>query len=389
MHHPQNIETKYSKYFVPYIDFREELKKNGLKNAINVISRAIVNKDANRLLEQLVVDVQPDIIHLNNIHHQLTPGILQAPYKYNIPVVWTLHDCILNCPDSTFLRHGKVCTKCADGNNLHAIIHRCKKGSFGASLIAALECTYHHPRKLAGMVKMFITPSRFLADTLIRHGIPENQVIAIANFIPSQDATSTGNSYFLYFGRLSAEKGVDTLIKAFAGLRSGRLVIAGDGPYRTELEKLAGHYPEANIEFIGYQNPDKIVELIAGCKASIVPSICLENFPYSVMETMAAGKAVIGSRTGGIPEQIDDGVNGLIFTPGDVDELTMCMQKLLDNKHLALTMGKQGYIKANTHYNAETHYANIMKVYSKVIDKNINVSDNSGRKGDVPVAINN
>ena len=389
MHHPENIETKYSKYFVPYIDFREELKKYRLKNAINVLSRAIVNKDANRLLEQLIEDVRPDIIHLNNIHHQLTPGILQVPYKYSIPVVWTLHDCILNCPDSIFLRHGKVCTKCANGNNLHAIIHRCKKGSLGASLIAALESTYYHQRKLAGLVKMFITPSRFLADILIKHGLPESQVTSIANFIPVPEVVSLDDSYFLYFGRLSVEKGVDTLIKAFAGIKNGQLVIAGDGPYRTELEKLAGYYPEANVKFIGHQTPDKIAELIAGCKASIVPSICLENFPFSVMETMAAGKPVIASNTGGIPEQVEHGRTGLIFTPGNVDELAMCMQKLLDDKQLASAMGKQGYIKANTQYNAETHYTNIMKVYAKMIDKNINTLDNSGRKGNVPVAINN
>ncbi|OQX91556.1 MAG: hypothetical protein B6D58_07455, partial [candidate division Zixibacteria bacterium 4484_95] len=102
MHHPQNIKTDYDRYFVPYIDFREELKRFDIKSAIKVVSRSIYNAKAVELMQQVIEDHHPDIIHLNNIHHQLTPAILKWPAKYNIPVVWTLHDYILSCPDNTF-----------------------------------------------------------------------------------------------------------------------------------------------------------------------------------------------------------------------------------------------------------------------------------------------
>ena len=149
MHHPQNIKTPYDRYFVPYIDFREELAKKGIKNALTVFKRAIVNSHAVEMLDKLIRITKPDLVHLNNIHHQLTPAIIESPASHNIPIVWTLHDYTLNCPDSTFLRNGNNCCKCAKGNYLHAVVHRCKKKSFGASLIAAIECGLHTPSKIS------------------------------------------------------------------------------------------------------------------------------------------------------------------------------------------------------------------------------------------------
>jgi len=370
MHHPQNYKTAYDDYFVPHIDFRDELKHAGIKNALKVLSRAIANFKAANLMQKLIEKYHPDIIHLNNIHHQLTPAILSAPAKYNIPVVWTLHDNILNCPDNTFLRNGKICTKCADGNNIHAIVHRCKKGSLGASVIAALESTIYNPRKLAGLVKKFIAPSRFLADILVNHGLPQDQVTNIPNFLPSLDINSTGNDYFLYIGRLSSEKGVDILLDAFSRLKLGKLIIAGDGPDRGQLEKKALEMNIENVEFVGHQPPEKIIEFLAGCLAVILPSICWENFPYSIMEAMAFGKPVIGSRMGGIPEQIEHDKTGLIFSPGNVEELARGMNKLLNNQVMAIEMGMMGKQKALKMYSPETHYENIINIYQEVIDNN-------------------
>ncbi len=374
MHHPQNQKTAYDDYFVPHIDFREELKSFRPQNALRVISRAIVNTQAAELMEKLIKDVRPDIIHLNNIHHQLTPAILKGPARYNIPVVWTLHDYILNCPDNTFLRNGKICTRCADGNNIHAIIHRCKKGSLAASVIAALENTIYNPRKLAGSVKKFIAPSRFLAELLVNHGLPRDQVTNLPNFLPPLEIESTGNDYFLYIGRLSSEKGVDILLEAFSRLKLGKLIIAGDGPDRGLLEKKALNMSIENVKFIGHQSPDSVIKLLAGCLAVILPSIWWENFPYSAMEAMAVGKPVIGSRTGGIPEQIEHGQNGLIFTPGDVDELSAHMNNLFDDPSLAAEMGKMGKQKALKMYSPETHYKNILNIYQEVIDNKDHMS---------------
>ncbi|MCP4582569.1 MAG: glycosyltransferase family 4 protein [candidate division Zixibacteria bacterium] len=380
MHHPENIKTDYDRYFVKHIDFREELKRFGIKNSIEVASRAIVNSEAAFLMSKLIDECQPDLVHLNNIHHQLTPEIIKAPARYNIPIVWTHHDYTLFCPDHVFLRDGKVCKKCINGQNIHAVINRCKKGSLGASLIAALECWYHNPRKLARQVDRFITPSKFLADIMLNHGIPEAQVTHFPNFLPSAEIDSTGNDYFLYFGRLSSEKGVNILLEAFKNLNQGKLIVAGDGPELDNLKSKAGKLGVRGVDFIGHQSPDSIIKLLSGCIAGLVPSICLENFPYTVMETMIASKPVIASRIGGIPEQVEHDDTGLLFEPGNVDDLRLCLEKILTHKSMAAEMGRRGKLKALREYTAVQHYKNIMKVYEEVIDNKRNVEFKESRE---------
>jgi len=274
MQHPENIKTEYDRYFVPHIDFREELKRFGVGNIVRVISRSIVNTQALRLFEDLIRKTKPDVVHLNNIHHQLTPAIATVPSKYGIPVVWTLHDYTFYCPDSTFLRRGEICTKCARGNYAQAVIHRCKKGSLGASLLAALECTLFKPRRLSKFVNRFICPSRFVADTMVEHGLPADKVTIIPNCLEIHQPHSKGEDYFLYVGRLSAEKGVSILLDAITRLRRGRLLIAGDGAQRDYLHRYCQQLKLSNVDFLGQQAPDRVRELLSGCRAFIVPSIC-------------------------------------------------------------------------------------------------------------------
>ncbi|MEE9552859.1 MAG: glycosyltransferase family 4 protein [candidate division Zixibacteria bacterium] len=367
MSHPENVKTGFEKYFVPYIDFREELGKFGFNSAVKVTSRSIINKQAAALMERIIIDHKPDIVHLNNIHHQLTPSILEPAVKQNIPIVWTLHDYILTCPNHNHLRSGSICTKCAGGNNAHALIHRCKKRSFGASLLAALESTYYSPEKLSNMVNKFICPSRFMADFLIDNGLPPGRVTNIPNFLPSIKTEDRGHDYFLYFGRLSGEKGIDILLEAMSLLKKGKLIIAGDGPDGEKLMLKAKTLGLSNVEFIGRKTPESIIELLSECLAVIMPSICWENLPYSLMESMAAGKLVIGSRIGGIPEMIEHGKNGLLFEPGNAVQLTDCMNTLLADTELARRMGESGREKARNLYSPEKHLEDLVKLYSNAI----------------------
>ena len=367
MSHPENIKTGFEEYFVPYIDFREELGNFGINSAVKVTSRSIINKQAAALMERIIADHKPDIVHLNNIHHQLTPSILEPAAKRNIPIVWTLHDYILTCPDHNHLRDGAICTKCADGNNYHAIINRCKKGSYGASLLAALESTYYNPDKLWSMVYKFICPSRFMADFLIDSGFPPGRVTNIPNFLPPVTTEPRGQNYFLYFGRLSVEKGVDILLEAMSIIQMGRLIIAGDGPDKETLKTKVVSMGLTNVEFMGSKTPQSIMELLSDCLSVIAPSIWLENFPYTVMESMASGKPVIGSKIGGIPELIEHGKNGLLFEPGNAVQLAEFMDLLYSDNELASRMGMAGKQKADDLYTPEIHYKALMKLYDQAM----------------------
>jgi glycosyltransferase involved in cell wall biosynthesis len=369
MNHPQNISTGHEKYFVPYIDFNDELKKHGITNALKVASRAVVNSTAAQYIRRLIDDNQPDIVHLQNIHHQLTPAIAVAAKSCGVPVVWTMHDYILACPNDNLLRDGKICTECVKGANYPMVLHRCKKDSFGASILAALERTIYNPKHLEKVVSNFICPSKFMAGILRQTGISQNKITALPNFLIPSNTISTGDEYFLYIGRLTIEKGVDTLIDAFGKTNRSKLIIAGEGPLGDQLKLKVVKADYKNISFVGHQSPENIQKLLAGCLASIVPSIWYENFPYAVMESMAAGKPVIASRIGGIPEMIDHQINGLLFEPGNSDQLAQMIENIGSSKSLAVKYGQAGKEKVKCEYSGQKHYENLFEIYKQALGK--------------------
>jgi glycosyltransferase involved in cell wall biosynthesis len=369
MSHPQNVYTGYENYFVPFIDFNDELKKRGLANAFKVACRAVINTNAAQSMRRLIDDYQPDIVHLQNIHHQLTPAIAEAAKSCGVPVVWTMHDYILACPNDNLLRDGKICTECVTGANYPMVLHRCKKGSLGASILAALERTIYNPKHLEKVVSKFICPSSFMAGILKQAGIAENKITALPNFLIPDNIISTGDDYFLYIGRLTIEKGVDTLIDAFGKTERYKLIIAGDGPLGEQLKSKVAKANYRNIEFVGHQSPENIQKLLAGCMASIVPSIWYENFPYAVMESMAAGKLVIASRIGGIPEMIDHQVNGLLFEPENSGQLAQLIEYVGNNKSLAVKYGRAGREKVKSEYSGQKHYENLFEIYKQALGK--------------------
>jgi glycosyltransferase involved in cell wall biosynthesis len=388
MIHPSNIETGYEKYYVSHIDFNEKLKRPSPLGALKVVARSIVNIEAARGMDRLIKDTRPDIVHLQNIHHQLTPAIIEPALRHKVPVVWTLHDYILNCPNDNFYRCGKVCSECLQGGFYHAIIHRCKKGSLGASIVAAAESYTHTPNRLAGKVAKFICPSKFMADILVKGGMPEQKVISIPNFLPPLEIEANGEDYFLFFGRLTAEKGVDTLIRAFNIWGKGRLFIAGDGPQRGEYQTLCEDANIRNVTFLGHQTQTSVHRLLAGCKAAIVPSTWWENLPYSVMETMAAGKPVIASRIGGIPEMVEHGINGLLFSAGNSADLCDMLDLIWNSPEKAHTLGKAGQAKVLSEYSPEKHYKRLMQVYDEAtgsIHKEENKLENEIKQSELEI----
>jgi len=369
MSHPRNIQTEYDKYFVSYIDFNDELKKKKIANSYKVASRAIVNLEAARSISRLIDDTKPDLIHLQNIHHQLTPSIIIAAAQKRIPVVWTLHDYILTCPNDNFFHDGNICTRCASGNNIHAVINKCKKDSLGASILAALECTFYHRMRLGNYVDKFICPSQFMADILIENGTPSKKITVIPNFLPISDIPSTGEDYFFYAGRMTIEKGLEVLLNAYSKIDNARLLLAGDGPNIESFKELARDLRLQNAEFLGKKSSFEIQRLLAGCRASIVPSICYDNLPYAVMETMMAGKVTIASHIGGIPEMIEHEKNGLKFEPRNSSRLAQLMNRVWFDDDLVRKLGNSAREKAISSYSPEQHYQRLIQAYNEAVGR--------------------
>ena len=342
MKHPNNLPCKWDKYFVTQREYNDV--KNPLSAARDGIA-LIYSPEAKRNFQAICEEFCPDVVHLNNVHRQITLSILDAPYlkEHHVPVFYTAHDYVTICPGYLMLDgEGRVCDACLeDGKYRHCIENRCVKGSRAKSALAALEASFNRSHHSNERIDRVIAPSRFMRSKLIEGGWPEGKVLALQNFADDAilarasgvagDVTDRESPYLLFFGRLSAEKGVDVLLRAFDAAapslpRDMRLIVVGDGPDAAEFRELAASLDSASrIEFAGYQTGDALQTYVERASLAIASSRWRENMPYSIVEAFAAGTPVVGTRIGGIPELVADGVTGFACEPGDVATMADAM----------------------------------------------------------------
>ena len=342
MKHPNNLPCKWDRYFVAQREY------NDVKNPLSAVRDGIAliySPEAKRNFQALCEDFRPDVVHLNNVHRQITLSILDAPYlkEHHVPVFYTAHDYVTICPGYLMLDgEGRVCDACLeDGKYRHCIENRCVKGSRAKSALAALEASFNRAHRSNERIDRVIAPSSFMRSKLIEGGWPEGKVVALQNFADDAilarasgvagDVTDRESPYLLFFGRLSAEKGVDVLLRAFDAAapslpRDMRLIVVGDGPDAAEFRELAASLDSApRIEFAGYQTGDALQTYVERASLAIASSRCRENMPYSIVEAFAAGTPVVGTHIGGIPELVADGVTGFACEPGDVATMADAM----------------------------------------------------------------
>lgn len=360
MEDERNLPSHYSDFFVPNTSYDSgggAIKK--IQQAVSFVhSSAAVHK-----LETLLIQEKPQIAHLHNIYHQLTPSIIPLLEKHGVKVVLTLHDYKLVCPAYLALRNEQICNACSGGKFTRAFTENCQNSKVRSFLLSA-EALFHKWRRSYDGVDIFLAPSQFLAD-LTSQRISKAKIQVLHNGIDTDayQAHYNDDGYCLYFGRLSKEKGVQTLLKAHAAMPTKYpLKIAGTGPLAAEL---ALQYPE--VEFLGYQSGKSLHDLIAHAAFVVVPSEWYENCSMVVLEAMAFGKPVIGSRIGGIPEQVEDAKTGLLFEMGNVDELTEKMTLLVNDPELRDHMGRAARRKLELEYSLAEHNKQLLKVYSSLL----------------------
>ena len=334
-----------------------------MKNKIKYGFKFIHSPEAVYKVEKLVQKEKPGIAHLHNIYHQLTPSIIPLLKKYDVKVVLTLHDGKLICPSYLMLNRGRICTDCADGSFWRPFLKNCQ-ASLPYGLLFSIEAYWHRWVKSYEKADLFITPSHFLKK-LVSKRIDPGRIRVLRNGIETSTYSPewADQGYILYFGRLSREKGVETLLKAHRRL-TGRmpLMVVGTGPLE---EKLRDKY--GNDKFIGHKDGEGLKEIIGNAAFVVVPSEWYENCSMVVLEAMAMGKAVIGSRIGGIPEQIDDGTTGLLFKMGDVDDLREKMALLSQDQNMREKMGRRARQKVEHEYSFDTHCKQLLDIYSSLL----------------------
>ncbi len=369
MKNARNLEFHYSKYFVENIDYG---KKLSLREKIKTSLKILYSFEAKKKIKEFIDNVvKPDIIHLNNFAHQISPSILDVFKNYNIPTIMTMRDYKLVCPSYSMLVDGKVCERCKNGKYFWCFIKKCTKDSYSKSLINVLEMYLHHKiLRIYNKIDIFISPSKFLAKKVKEMGF-DKEIFVLPNFVwvdefnPQYDWTE--NSIY-YFGRLSYEKGLFTLIKAVKSLPV-KLKIIGEGPLKGSLELAVRDLDLNNVEFLGHKIDEELYNEVKKSMFVVLPSECYENYPRSVIESFALGKPVVGSRIGGIPELVIDNYSGLTFEPGNVDDLREKILYLIKNPEKIVEFGKNARRFVEENNNPEKHYQELMKIYQLAMEK--------------------
>ncbi|MBI3432266.1 MAG: glycosyltransferase family 4 protein [Hydrogenophilales bacterium] len=360
MQDERNLPSDYADRFVERQDYRGGGKWAKLKSAASMIH----SSEAVRRVSELIKATRPDLVHCHNIYHQLTPSIIGAAKRLGVPVVLTLHDSKPVCPVYNRLSHGKPCSACLDGDFAQVMKRRCAEGSLGKSALLYAEAVVQRRLGNYEQVDAFIAPSRFMQES-VSHRIPAEKIRLLYNGMDTEGVRGSGtdDGYVLYLGRLSAEKGVGTLLEAHASSRNGwNLMVAGTGPLEAEFKSKYKH-----ASFVGHVTGDRLREVIDRAAAVVVPSECYENCPMSVLEAMAYGKPVVGSRMGGIPELVVDGETGFLFEAGNVDDLRTRLDQLMGDGDLRRRLGDNARHRVETDFSLDRHNTCLLDIYKSIL----------------------
>lgn len=374
MHSCHNHSCTDSNFFVSEINFRDCIKTINPVTSLNVLTRTIYSRESKQKLIALLKHIQPDIAHLHSIRHHITKSILPVLAKMGIPIIWSLHDFKEICPNTSFFDGHTVCEQCKHKKYMYIVWKRCKKRSYMASIITLLEVLVNNRKKYDKLIDLYISPSKFLRQKFIEYGYQSQRIVHLPNFLDTSyfQPHYSFNDYFLYVGRLEKEKGIETLIRGFARKKksscSSKLIIVGTGTLQPELEKLVQDLGMNDIVFTGYLQGSKLRFMMQNAKSIIIPSEWYENYPFAALEAMAYGKLVIGSKIGGIPEQVEDGITGFLYEPcNDVDlaEKMIIVDNLSEDE--INRMGRNARLKVEKINNPQIYLSNLMDIYNRLL----------------------
>lgn len=345
--------------YVRPLDFHTHSPKKALYPFIILYSR-----EAYKKMRRVLAAFDADVVHLNNFNFQLTPSIIAAVHKAEkvrgkeIRLVYTAHDSQLLCPDHLFYipQQRRVCEACLHGSPMHCVRRKCVHRSVFKSALAAAEAAVYRAAPLYDRIDTVICPSHYLQNRFCELPRFASKTVWLQNFVlPRISVPMPRGNYVLYFGRLSAEKGVDLVAQAARLLPDISFVVAGDGPETAQFHGLK------NVHMAGFLTGTQLSKVISGAAVTLAPSRCRENCPLSVMESIDLHTPVIGANHGGIPELIEPGKTGLLFAPGDAQALAACIRRFYGNKALRETM----YAACQKHnfLRADEYCAHLEKIY--------------------------
>ena len=346
---------------------------DGVKDisSARLAARTVWSRSAARALEAIVRQEQADVVHLHNTMPQISPSAYYAARRAGAAVVQTLHNYRLLCPKGTFFRNDTICEKCA--GKLVAwpsVVHACYRDSRAGSAVLTVMGTTH---RLLGTyhrrVDAYIAASAFTRDKMVANGLPDDRLHIKPNFIVGDPGVGQGDGgYALYLGRLSPEKGLDTVVQAWDRMQQAvPLKIVGSGPMQQQADALAARYQ--HVQCLGWVGQPDLGEVIRKAAVLVLPSMNYEGFPKVIVEAYAAGLPIIAARLGSMQHSVLEGTTGLLFNPGDADDLALNVSSLIDDADQLASMRIAARQQYETHYTAQANYEQLIKIYNAALDR--------------------
>lgn len=332
--------------------------------------RAVWARDSYASLSSIIEREKPDIAHFHNTFPLISPSAYYACREKGVPVVQTLHNYRIACPASTFYRDGRICKDCVQRNLAHGIVHACYRSSRAATAATALMLAFHRWRRTwTEQVDCYLALTQFSRGQFLEAGIPADKLFVKPNFLYHDPGVQTRpEESFVFVGRLSPEKGLKTLLRAWSRLKTKTpLRVIGDGPLRSELESMKASAKLDHVSLEGLQPRAEVLDAIRRAPALLLPSECFENFPMVIVEAFALGVPVITSRLGAMAELVDDNKTGLHFVPGNDFRLAEVVDWAHDHPAQMQAMGRRARTEYEQKYTADRNYILLMEAYRRAI----------------------
>jgi glycosyltransferase involved in cell wall biosynthesis len=332
---------------------------------IAVAVRTVWSRASYARLRALIRAERPDILHCTNSFPLLSPAIYYAARAERVPVVQTLQNYRLLCPSAVLHRDGRVCEECL-GRMVPwpGVLHGCYRGSrAGTAAVATMLITHRLRRTWTKAVDRYVVPTEFMRRKFIEGGLPPQKIAVKPNFVDPDPGPGTGQGgYAAFVGRLSAEKGIDTLLAAWAQAGvSLPLKILGDGPLAPRVQQAAAQ--SACIQWLGQRTLEEVQQAMGEAACVVVPSTWFEGFPKIIVEAFAKGTPVIAARLGSMAEVVDDGRTGLHFQPGDAASLAAAVAQLTADPAKLAAMRRAARREYEEKYTAQINYEHLMHLY--------------------------
>ena len=370
MEHPSNRSTPWSRHFVSRANFGEDGRVRA-RRAPGLLARAIYSHEAQRKLRGLLREVKPDVAHLHMIDHQISPSILPVLKNAGIPIIQTIHQYKAVCPSYRLYndRTDKPCELCIRGSTVNAALTRCHKGSFVSSAALALESGIHRLARLNRLIDLFHAPSRFAARKLEEGGYDSTRTrcFPLAIDVTKRHFHAEPRGDIVYCGRLSPEKGLNTLLDAMVRLPDLQLSLIGEGPHRAVLESRVKQMELNNVVFRGRLDTEDLENAVSGAALSVVPSRWYENSPLAIYESFSLGTPVVGARIGGIPELVEEGRTGALFEPGNALDLAEKLRELIGDRCRLVAMRRACRLEAENKLDWKVHLPRIEACYQELL----------------------